>query len=89
MRIQFTYGDGYSKIGLLEQSEHNKFQLLKLKIEQEKGKIRTENLFQKSRWIDLWTNNIFMSYNFSLPFWESWQGIDLAISENSGYLTLS
>ena len=45
MRIQFTYGDGYSKIGLLEQSEHNKFQLLKLKIEQEKGKIRTENLF--------------------------------------------
>ena len=45
MRIQITYGDRYSKIGLLEQNEHNKFQLLKLKIEQKKDKITKKNLF--------------------------------------------
>ena len=38
MKTQITYVDKYTKKGLLEQSQENDFQLLKLNIEQKKKK---------------------------------------------------
>ena len=38
MKTQITYVDKYTKKGLLEQSQQNDFQLLKLNIEQKKKK---------------------------------------------------
>ena len=42
MKTQITYVDKYTKKGLLEQSQQNDFQLLKLNIEQKKKKGKLE-----------------------------------------------
>ena len=48
MKTQITYVDKYTKKGLLEQSQQNDFQLLKLNIEQKKKK-KKKKIQQKKK----------------------------------------
>ena len=48
MKTQITYVDKYTKKGLLEQSQQNDFQLLKLNIEQKKKKKKKNGKIERN-----------------------------------------
>ena len=48
MKTQITYVDKYTKKGLLEQSQQNDFQLLKLNIEQKKKKKKKKGKLERN-----------------------------------------